>query len=257
MAGEGLPDPEAGLRWAYLEGATDYFYDEREPGYRVWELRLKPVLRAAPTGHDLLDELLREPLHWSWDEHGQAMCWWPAILPSHREVVAVNYLPHLGVYPACVRGLIDADGPAGDATAIVLAQIVAARNPEAASLLVRMAARGGLPAETVGRQLALLMRRTHVEPRPVMAVLAEAARVHPTADLPAPQVCRGSRSVLGQQHEPYDELFGKRFPGWLVHRSGSAEEGHLDEVGVQHARHAGAEPGRGHRDGRGVRVRRA
>ncbi|AWS43881.1 hypothetical protein [Streptosporangium sp. 'caverna'] len=176
MAGDGLPDPEAGLRWAYLEGATDYFFDEREPGYRVWELRLKPVLRAAPTGHDLLDELLREPLRWSWDGHGQAMGWWPAILPSHREVVAVNYLPHLGVYAACVRGLIDADGPAGDATAIVLAHVVAARNPEAASLLVRMAARGGLPAETVGRQLALLMRRTHVEPRPVVAVLAEAAR---------------------------------------------------------------------------------
>jgi hypothetical protein len=33
-----------------------------------------------------------------------------------------------------------------------------------------------LPAETVGRQLALLMCRTHVEPRPVVAVLAEAAR---------------------------------------------------------------------------------
>jgi hypothetical protein len=179
LAEGGLPDPETGLRWAYLEGATDYFYDEREPGHRVWELRLVPVLRATPTGHDLLDELLREPPRRRWEEHGQAMGWWPATLPSHREAVAVNYLPHLGhhgVYAACVRGLIDADGPAGDATAVVLAHFVAGRNPEAVSLLVRMAARGGLPAETVGRQLALLLRRTHVAPRPVVALLAEAAR---------------------------------------------------------------------------------
>ncbi|GLW10179.1 hypothetical protein Misp01_53080 [Microtetraspora sp. NBRC 13810] len=180
MAGGGLPDPETGLRWAYLDGATDYFYDEREPGYRVWELRLVPALRAAPTGHDLLDELLRQPPRHRWDDHGRAMHWWAAILPSHREVVAVNFLPHLGhhlgVHAPCARALIDADGPAGDATALVLAYFVAARDPQAVSLLVRMAARGGLPAETVGRQLALLMRRTHVEPRPVVAVLAEAAR---------------------------------------------------------------------------------
>ncbi|WP_336214957.1 hypothetical protein [Nonomuraea sp. LPB2021202275-12-8] len=205
MAGGGLPDPEAGLRWAYMEGATDYFYDEREPGYRVWELRLVPVLRAAPTGHDILDELLREPPRWGWDEHGRAMDWWPAILPSHREVVAVNYLPHLGrrlgVYAPCAHGLIDADGPAGDATAVVLAHFVAERNPAAIALLVRMAARGGLPAETVGRQLALLMRRTHVEPRPVVAVLAEAARQGAHAEvwrmltslLPALLPCTGER----------------------------------------------------------------
>ncbi|NRQ37760.1 hypothetical protein HII36_38915 [Nonomuraea sp. NN258] len=109
------------------------------------------------------------------------MDWWPAILPSHREVVAANYLPdlgrYLGAHGAGARRLIDADGPAGDATAVVLAHFVARRDREAVALLVRMAARGGLPVDSVGRQLALLMRRTPVEPRPIVALLAEAARL--------------------------------------------------------------------------------
>ncbi|GIH72495.1 hypothetical protein [Sphaerimonospora thailandensis] len=43
-------------------------------------------------------------------------------------------------------------------------------------LLLRMAAGGDLPAEAVGRQLALLIRRTWFELRPVLASLTEAAR---------------------------------------------------------------------------------
>ncbi|XVQ88372.1 hypothetical protein ACQP2K_13410 [Microbispora siamensis] len=44
------------------------------------------------------------------------MGWWPSILPSHREIVSVNYLPHLlhqwnhpGVYPPHLEAVADAD----------------------------------------------------------------------------------------------------------------------------------------------------
>ncbi|MDA0635445.1 DUF6493 family protein [Nonomuraea sp. MCN248] len=180
LAGEGLPDPETGLRWAYLDGAVDRYFDEHEPDRPQYEVRLKPILRAEPVGHAPLDDLLREPAHWSYDDHGGAMGWWPAVLPSHREVVAVNYLPfllHPTIAPVFVAALIDADGPVGEALALTLAYFVAAGHPEAPSLLLRMAARGDLPAEAVGEQVALLLRRTaRFDKRAVVRVLDEAAR---------------------------------------------------------------------------------
>lgn len=180
LAGEGLPDPEAGLRWGYLDGATDRFFDEHEPEHRQWEIRLVPELKAAPTGHELLDELLSQPARWSWDDHGRETGWWPAVLPSHREVVAVNYLPflfHPTIAPQFVHALVDADGPAGEALALTVAYFVAAGHREAALLLLRVAARSDLPAEAVGEQVALLLRRTpRFEERAVVRVLAEAAR---------------------------------------------------------------------------------
>jgi hypothetical protein len=180
LAGEGLPDPETGLRWGYLDGATDRYFDEHEPEHRPWDIRLKPRLRAAPTGHELLDELLSEQSRWSWDAHGGEKGWWPAVLPSHREVVATNYLRfllHPGIAPVFVEALADADGPTGEAMALTLASYVAAGHPEAAPLLLRMAARGDMPAEAVGEQVALLLRRTpRFEERAVVRVLTEAAR---------------------------------------------------------------------------------
>jgi hypothetical protein len=183
LAGGGLPDPEAGLNWGYIEGATDYLFEEREPSPGVGHVRLVPVLRAEPTGHDLIDELLREPKQWRRDEHGQSMAWWPAVLPSHREVVAVNYLPHLlyqwnhaGVYPPYLEALCQADGPIGDATAIILAYFLSTDAERGVPLLLRMAARGDLPAAAVGRQLTHLIRRAGHQTRPLVAALTVAAR---------------------------------------------------------------------------------
>ncbi|MEV4014927.1 hypothetical protein AB0J35_30950 [Nonomuraea angiospora] len=183
LAGGGLPDPEAGLKWGYMEDATDYLFEEREPSQGVGHVRLVPVLRAEPTGHDLIDELLREPRPSRWDEHGQSMGWWPAVLPSHREVVAVNYLPHLlyqwnqpGVYPPYLEALCQADGPVGDATAIILAYFLSTDAERGVPLLLRMAARGDLPAAAVGRQLTHLIRRAGHQTRPVVAALTAAAR---------------------------------------------------------------------------------
>ncbi|WP_431907731.1 hypothetical protein [Nonomuraea jabiensis] len=183
LAGGGLPDPETGVKWGYMEGATDYLFEEREPSPGVSNVRLVPVLRAESTGHDLIDELLREPSSWRSDGHGESMAWWPAVLPSHREVVAVNYLPHLlyqwnhaGVYPPYLEALCQADGPVGDATAIILAYFLSTDAERGVPLLLRMAARGVLPAAAVGRQLTHLIRRAGHQPRPVVAALAAAAR---------------------------------------------------------------------------------
>ncbi|GLW21490.1 hypothetical protein Mame01_15330 [Microbispora amethystogenes] len=181
LAQGGLPDPEAGLKWGYIENAHEYLFEERDPGH-VEQVRLVPVLRAEPTGHHLIDELLREPSKWRWDDHGHVMASWPSILPSHREVVSVNFLPHLlhqwnhpGVYPAYLEAVADADGPLGEATALIMAYFLADRRPDPVPVLLRMTSRGDLPAEAIGRQLALLLRRTWFETRPVLASLREAA----------------------------------------------------------------------------------
>ncbi|QYC42219.1 hypothetical protein Nocox_23075 [Nonomuraea coxensis DSM 45129] len=180
LAGGGPRDPETRVRWSYLDGATDRFFDEHEPAGRPYQIRLRPELRAEPTGLEALDELLAPRARWSWFQSRGAMNWWPALLPSHREIVAADYLPdltHPGVAAPWVRELADADGPAGEAMALLLAFQVARADPEAAALLVRMAARGDLPAEDVGAQVALLLRRTpHYQERPIVGVLADAAR---------------------------------------------------------------------------------
>ncbi|MEU4515881.1 DUF6493 family protein [Nonomuraea wenchangensis] len=180
LADGGLRDPETHVRWSYLDGATDRFFDEHEPAERPYQIRLRPVLRAEPTGLEALDELLGPRARWSWFQSRGLLNWWPSLLPSHREVVAADYLPdvtHPGVAARWVRDLADADGPAGEAMALVLAFQVARADPEAAALLVRMAARGDLPAEEVGAQVALLLRRTTLyRERPIVGVLADAAR---------------------------------------------------------------------------------
>ncbi|MED7924188.1 DUF6493 family protein [Nonomuraea sp. LP-02] len=180
LAEGGLRDPETHVRWSYLDGATDRFFDEHEPAERPYQIRLRPTLRAEPTGLEALDELLGPRARWSWFQSRGLLNWWPSLLPSHREVVAADYLPdltHPGVAARWVRDLADADGPAGEAMALVLAFQVARADSEAAALLVRMAARGDLPAEEVGAQVALLLRRTpHYRERPIVGVLADAAR---------------------------------------------------------------------------------
>ncbi|GLX99351.1 DUF6493 family protein [Herbidospora sp. NBRC 101105] len=169
LAGEGMPDPECGATWPQpAEGG---------------ERRLTPVLRAAPTGVRLIDEVaLRQPFEWTDDEKGGAMGAWPTMVPSHREVVAVNFLPFtLRTYwSPCVgqrevSRMVAADGPLGDATATIVAYLLGAEPSRTIPLVLRMAARGDLPAETMGRRLALLIRNTWLETRPVVTALADLA----------------------------------------------------------------------------------
>ncbi|GAA2206702.1 hypothetical protein GCM10009850_021600 [Nonomuraea monospora] len=183
LADGGMADPECGLVWRHMVNASMVEFGDTEPEHFT-EVRLKPVLRVtAPTGHRLIDEvLLREPFDWTVDEYGGTQRAWPAMLPSHREVVAVNFLPfllrhHWGTWsaPAELTGLEIAQGPMGESTGVILAFLLAGRVPGMVPLILNMAARGDLPAEAIGRQLALVLRRTWKETRPAIEALTELA----------------------------------------------------------------------------------
>ncbi|MEV4222333.1 DUF6493 family protein [Nonomuraea sp. NPDC049725] len=183
LAGDGLADPACGHVWRHLAGASMVEFGDGEPRHFT-EVRLRPVLRVtAPTGHRLIDEvLLRPPDDRSVDESSGTLRGWPAMLPSHREIVAVNLLPFLlrdrwsrRITPEEVTGLELADGPAGESTAVILAFLLAEGVPGLIPSILRMAARGVLPAEAIGRQLALVLRRTWQETRPAIAALTELA----------------------------------------------------------------------------------
>ncbi|MEV4168181.1 DUF6493 family protein [Nonomuraea sp. NPDC049709] len=140
-----------------------------------------------PGGLPLVWELLGGSAEHRLKEHGGYMHWWPYLMPSHREAVAAHLVPHLierwlraRVQPPQASALALADGPAGEAVALVLAYFAADRSwsavpEERARPLVEMAARGSLDAEQVGRQLALLIRRTELKPGPVFETLESAA----------------------------------------------------------------------------------
>ncbi|MEU7894007.1 DUF6493 family protein [Nonomuraea sp. NPDC049152] len=182
LADGGPPDPETGVRWRYIEDSRERFFDERPPRH-VDHVVPSPRLSAPPTGFDLLDDLLAPPLEWSWNEHGRCMDWWASTLPSHREVVAVNLLPHLislwnggGVHSSQACRLAAADGPPGAATALVIAFFLGRRDSaDGVSAFLTMAARGDLPAAGIGAQLGMLVRWTGVKLRHVVGALESAA----------------------------------------------------------------------------------
>ncbi|GAB1818944.1 hypothetical protein [Herbidospora sp. RD11066] len=182
LAGPGMPDPEAGFQWTHMDGASMVPFGDDEPEH-FHEVRLTPVLQATSTGDELIDEvLLRQPPDWANEELGSGLEGWPSMLPSHREVVAVNMLPFLlrdrwyaRVTTRELSRLAASDGPMGEATAVIFAYQLAGRVPGTIPVILQMAARGNLPAEAMGRQLALVIRRTWIETRPVIAVLTELA----------------------------------------------------------------------------------
>ncbi len=121
-----------------------------------------------------LRDLFSDPDRQRWDGHSVYLPWWPAVLPSDREVVALHCLPSLlyqwnalGAESGILRALARADGVAGEGVALLLAYFLVERDsrlggtqPNAGvRVLVGMAERGDLPAAEVGRQLALLLRR--------------------------------------------------------------------------------------------------
>ncbi|MFD1540701.1 DUF7824 domain-containing protein [Nonomuraea guangzhouensis] len=181
LADGGLPDPEVRVRWSYSKDFDSYFLDERRPGGtgQVW---LTPRLRAEPTGLDLIDEFSTSSAG-TMNDHGHCMGWWPSVLPSHREVVAVNLVPRLhqqwareSTYPVHPAMLAAADGPAGVATALALAYFLAQKDANGgASVLVTMAARGALPAAELGAHLGVLIRWTWLKQQHIMNALEAAA----------------------------------------------------------------------------------
>ncbi|OUC90131.1 DUF6493 family protein [Streptosporangium minutum] len=174
---DGPAELETGVIWRSPE-------DPRDRSFDGFQTRMIPRLRAEPTGLAHIDELLGGVPAERWGEHGGHLDWWPAVLPSHRDAVAAHYLPHLPhswsrpeVSPAHVETLAAGEGPAGEPTALLLAFFLARQDPsEGVRLLLRMAAAGDLPADALGRQLALLTARTEARLPHATAGLEAAAR---------------------------------------------------------------------------------
>ncbi|MFB4264006.1 DUF6493 family protein [Nonomuraea sp. GTA35] len=147
----------------------------------------EPVCGEPVAGPPLAAEPLGGAVEHRLKEHDGYLRWWPYLMPSDREAVAAHLVPHLTerwlrarAEPAQAWALARADGPMGEAGALVQAYFVADRawcaDPEErARPLVELAARGELAAEEVGRQLALLVRRTDLKPGPVFETLESAA----------------------------------------------------------------------------------
>ncbi|GAA2288114.1 hypothetical protein GCM10010149_38270 [Nonomuraea roseoviolacea subsp. roseoviolacea] len=144
------------------------------------------TVEAAPTGLPLIDELLADQprhVHYVFDGHlGDMMERWPAVMPSHREVVAAHLVGHepLGIrwMPSSVlERLAEASGPAGRATALLLAHRIFARSwiedctGPALRALRRLAASGELPAEELGGWLAERVLRGEVRTSDLAALL--------------------------------------------------------------------------------------
>ncbi|WP_062358042.1 hypothetical protein [Herbidospora yilanensis] len=182
LAEGGLPDPDTGFTWAHRRRGRWVELGDDEPA-DFTTARLVPVLKARPTGHPLIDEMLLGRPRDSASAVDSAGAW-SAMMPAHREVVSVHLLPQVlrgrwqrWTQVAELPGLVMADGPLGEATAVILAVLLAdGAQDDVIPMVLRLAAKGELPAESVGRQMALAIRRTSwLEIRPAIAALTDLA----------------------------------------------------------------------------------
>ncbi|MFB9469260.1 hypothetical protein ACFFR3_07065 [Nonomuraea salmonea] len=183
LAEGGMADPECGPVWQHMVGASMVDFGDSEPEHFT-EVKLRPVVRVtAPSGHRMIDEvLLREPDYWRRDDLRGQLPAWAAMVPSHPEIVAVSALPALlhdywgaGLFPADVAALELSDGPFGEATGVIIAFMLGGELHGTLPLVLCLAARGTLPCEAIGRQLALVLRRTWQETKAAIAALTELA----------------------------------------------------------------------------------
>ncbi|GAB1818907.1 hypothetical protein [Herbidospora sp. RD11066] len=182
LTGGGLADPEIVLGWTRGDDGRWVALGDDET-VEPTRVRLKPVLRAEPTGHPLIDEtLMGRPRERTCS--ADSLETWAAMTPSHREVAAVHSLPQLlrshwnrARQANELAGLVMADGPLGEATATMLGVLLAENvHPDVVPMMLRLAAKGELAAESIGRQMALAIGRTSwLEIRPAVAALTELA----------------------------------------------------------------------------------
>jgi hypothetical protein len=165
------PRPQTRIGWRHGSGL---YRDDREPA-TSGVASLVPGIRAEPTGLELVDHLLSDPRPSRWQADGDDPGGWSAMMPHDREAMAAHFLPYLfcrehgsHLELAHIRTLTVTDGRPGEAVALLVAYFLLNRKGNRASsgvsLLLDLAARGDLPAVEVGRQLALLLRRTWLKP---------------------------------------------------------------------------------------------
>ncbi|GAA0558446.1 DUF6493 family protein [Actinomadura livida] len=111
---------------------------------------------------------------------------WPSVLPSHREVTAAHLLPHIaatadydwGLGPV-MHDLAEADGPAGPATAALLALALTSPHDrvgaDAVGAFLVLSAQGALPAAETGTALGRLAVLDGVPLPRIVRALTEAA----------------------------------------------------------------------------------
>ncbi|RFU41806.1 hypothetical protein DZF91_09875 [Actinomadura logoneensis] len=174
---------------------------------RERSLRLLPT--SAPTtmspGFRDVAPLFALPRSGSWDVLPKLGFWpgyeeIPRMMPTHRELAAAHLLPAASGLPRvddaswstpeigdAVVSLAEADGPAGPATAAVLAYAASAQESatRATALegLLVLASRGRLPAADLGRTIATLVDTGGVKLTRIVGVLGEAVHAGAHAEV--------------------------------------------------------------------------
>jgi hypothetical protein len=151
--------------------------------------RLGIVQRLRPQRPPLAGLLceLAEPEHRGLLDLGEWLGCWPALLPSHRDVIAAHLQPRLTQLPRGGRGggqllpaLAEADGPVGPALTLGLAYGLGARDPvdRAATVdaLVLLAGRGQLDGSSLGAEIAALVGLDLLQVGRVVLPLRDVAR---------------------------------------------------------------------------------
>ncbi|MBB2741519.1 UNVERIFIED_ORG: hypothetical protein FHR35_001339 [Microbispora rosea subsp. rosea] len=177
----GLPDPEVTVGMetaqrpdAYWNTSAGHYDNVREMYVRI----------EPPAGvPEPVAELCSGPASTLYDV-GETV-WWPAVMPSHREVVAAHLLETLtldtdssGGGGEVLAALVHGDGPVGAATASALAIGMGnkhlAQRGAAVDALVTLTARGQLPAADLGQAVARLVDAGLVKLNRIAAALDEA-----------------------------------------------------------------------------------
>jgi hypothetical protein len=169
--------------------------DSAQPG--VFPASLPAARRLLPwrppSQAALLCELPR-PERWErWQLGGWERCW-PALLPSHRDVVAAQLLPWLADPFGGGRGggqvlpmLAETDGPAGPGLTLALAYGLGARDlvdrAAAVDALLVLAGRHQLEGPALGVELAALASLGLLQVGRVVPGLRDAARAGATAEV--------------------------------------------------------------------------
>jgi Family of unknown function (DUF6493) len=154
---------------------------------------VRRVLPRRPSLAALLDEL-PEPERWRPWGLGQWLTCWPAVAPSHRDLIAAHLLPRLADLPLGGRGdgrvlplLAEADGPVGPGMALALAYGLGARDPgdraAAVDALLLLAGRRQLDGPALGTELAALATLDLLRLGRVVPGLRDAARAGAAPDV--------------------------------------------------------------------------
>jgi hypothetical protein len=215
LADGGMPDPEVTRVVRMVRGRPRWLPDASQPvtdelvrvfatvapgpgpaGPPALPTPLGIVHRLRPQRPPLAGLLceLAEPEHRGVWDLGEWLGCWPALLPSHRDVIAAHLQPRLTQLPWGARGdgqllpvLAEADGPVGPGLTLGLANGLGARDPvdraAAVDALVLLAGRRQLDGSTLGAELAGLVALDLLHVGRVVPALRDVARSGATGEV--------------------------------------------------------------------------